>query len=147
MATKTLENPKVAPKAEKPKAKATTARKLAELADAMFTLREERYALQRRVEELHKHEGEIKATLLAEIPLTGATGVSGKLAAVKVVEKKTARVFDWTALYAHVETTGNFELLQRRVSEAAVKERWAEDEDVPGVECAQVFDLSVSKVK
>ena len=129
------------------KVKGTTAAKLAKLADELFEARERRLALQKQAEEIQSRERELRALLIAEIPLTGATGVAGKLAAVKVAEKQVPQVSDWPALYAHIKKTGSFELLQRRVSEGAVKDRWAEDESVPGVECVKIVDLSVSKVK
>ena len=135
----------VTKKEEKPKS--TTARKLAAMADEIWSLRESRLALQRQIDEIHEKEREIKAALIAEIPLTGATGVSGKLAAVKVIEKMVPQVADWTELYKHIKKTGSFELLQRRVSETAVRDRWAEDETIPGVDCVEINDLSLSKVK
>ena len=138
---------KLVTKKEEEKPKATTARKLAGMADEIWSLRESRLALQRQIDEIHEKEREIKAALIAEIPLTGATGVSGKLAAVKVIEKMVPQVADWSELYKHIKKTGSFELLQRRVSETAVRERWAEDEKIPGVDCVTINDLSLSKVK
>jgi hypothetical protein len=42
-------------------------------------------------------------------------------------------VEDWPKLYAHIKKTGEFELMQRRLGETAVKERWDADKQVPGV--------------
>jgi hypothetical protein len=56
-------------------------------------------------------------------------------------------VTDWAELYQHIAETGNFDLLQRRVGEAAVKLRWEDGEAVPGIVSYPVEKLTLTKVK
>jgi hypothetical protein len=47
-----------------------------------------------------------------------------------------------SSAHAHVLATGDFSVLQRRLSEGAIKERWHADEEVPGVIKFPVWKLS-----
>ena len=60
--------------------------------------------------------------------------------------KKVAAVEDKESFVAHILATGQIDLLQFRLSEGAVKERWANEEEVPGVGEVEVYDLFDRKV-
>ena len=120
--------------------------KLAMLADQYYLTREERLAKQREVDALQEKESAVKAELIAAISKADASGVAGKLVRVTVVTKPKPQVKDWDALYAYVRRRGAWDLLQRRLSETAVKERWEDGKSIPGVESFNVVDLSVNKL-
>jgi hypothetical protein len=54
-------------------------------------------------------------------------------------------VSDWAAFYAHVQNTGDFDLMHRRVADAAVAERWENKQEVPGVGRFPVETITVSQ--
>ena len=120
---------------------------LATKADAYKELRDKRLALKREVDSLYQQEKDLKHELIVYLQSSkGVTGVSGHLCRIALRPKHTAQVEDWDALYDHIRKTGEFELLQRRVGEGAVKERWDDGAVVPGVIDYQTDDLSVTKV-
>lgn len=118
---------------------------LGELADKLWDLREQRRELQREADKISEQEVEVKNLLIDRIPKSDATGVAGKKARVTIVTKQVPRVQDWDAFYKHVHKTKSFELLQRRVSEASVKERWEDGKEVPGVAQFTVVDVSIKR--
>jgi len=61
------------------------------------------------------------------------TGVQGALSRVQVTVKSVPVVNDWTALYAHIAKKKEFDLLNKALNAAAVKERWEQQKQVPGV--------------
>jgi hypothetical protein len=115
-------------------------------ADRLFKLREDVGALNKRIEELKAEESAIKNHLIDALPKSEARGVLGKLARAAVTTKVVPTVRDWEAFYKYVLKQKDFSLLQRRVSDAAVKERWEAKKTVPGVEPFMVIGVSVTKL-
>ena len=115
-------------------------------ADLLYTTREERLALQKKVDELKALESRIKEFFIDTLPKSQATGVAGKLARVTVVQKSSPMVEDWEAFYTYVKKNNAFDLMQRRLSDTAVKERWEDGKTIPGVGVNHYVDISMNKV-
>jgi len=115
-------------------------------ADLYFKLRNERLAAQKGVDAIEAREKYMMNHLIKHLPAADASGVAGKVARVTRHVKRVPTVKDWAALYVYIKKTGAFELLQRRVADAAVKERWDAGKQVPGVEAFTTVTLSVAKV-
>lgn len=115
-------------------------------ADLLFTIRKQRLELQRHIDLLTAKESELKAHIIGSLPDEDASGVSGMVARVTITTKSVAQVKDWEKFYEFVQTTGEFDLMQKRVSDAAVKERWEAGDSVPGVEPYSFKTLSINKV-
>ncbi len=120
--------------------------KIGEVADQLYNLRQERYALQKKVDAIAKQEEELKQHLLNVLPDDGAIGVSGVRARVTITTKHVPQVVDWGQFYAHVAANQAFSLMQRRLSDAAIKEILDAGEVVPGVELRELKGLSINKV-
>lgn len=121
-------------------------KKLGEVADLLYATRAKRLAMDKQVEDLKSQESALKQHLIDNLPKSETTGVAGKTARVQVVVKQRVGVDNWDALYAHIKKTGSFDLLQRRVSDTAVKDRWENSKQVPGVSATPVVDVSITKV-
>jgi hypothetical protein len=115
-------------------------------ADLYGRLRDDRLAAEKVAAEIAKREAEAREHLIKMIPAADTTGVSGKVYRVTRHVKKVPQVKDWALFYAHVKRTGHFELLQKRLGEAAIGERWDAGKSVPGVEAFTAVTLSVGKV-
>lgn len=119
---------------------------LGECADKLYKLREERLATQKVAEELEAEEKALKEHIIQTLPKSEASGVAGKVARVTVVTKQVPQVKDWKKFYAFIKKTGAFELLQRRLTDKAVAERWEVGKAVPGVEPFGVVTISLNKL-
>jgi hypothetical protein len=119
---------------------------LAEMADKLYTVRERRLALKRQVDELQKEETSISDFLIEHIAKDDATGVAGKLVRVTVVTKPKPTLKSWDDLIAYCRRRNAWDLIQHRLSEDAVNQRWADGKEVPGVEVFNVVKLSLNKV-
>ena len=115
-------------------------------ADALYEVRQARLDLQKKVDALSEQETALREHIIQTLPKSQASGVAGKLARVTVVTKDVPQVKDWDKLYAHVKKTGQFELLQRRLSDSAFKERQEAGKTVPGVELFRAVTVSINKV-
>lgn len=131
------------PKPEKPKFKIPKA--LGACADRLYELRDLKAAAQKAVDAIEAEYNAIKEYVIETLPKSEASGVAGRTGRVAVVRKEVPQVEDWTAFYAHVKKTGAFELLQRRLGEGAVKERWEAGKVVPGVTKFTAVTISLTK--
>ena len=129
------------------KRKKALPRTLGACADRMYQIRDEKKILKAQIDVLDSEFKEIKEKLIAELPKSKAEGVTGRAATATIKLKDIATVKNWDLFYKHVKRTDNFSLLQRRVSDAAVKERWSDGKKVPGVEPFRVVDISLTKKK
>jgi hypothetical protein len=118
---------------------------LGECADALYQLRERRLQLQRELDGLTAEETRYREHLVAALEHQGLTAVAGQTCRAGLTETKIGHVTDWAALEEYIIVTGDFSLLQRRANDAALRERWAEGETVPGVEPFAVTKVSLTK--
>jgi hypothetical protein len=129
-----------------PKPKFKFPKALGACADRLFTVRQQRLEIQKQVDLLQSEESAIKEHIINTLPKSEASGVAGKLARVTVVSKQVPQVKDWDAFYKHVKKSGDFDLLQRRLTDSAIKERWEAGKEVPGVEHFNAISVSINKV-
>ena len=115
-------------------------------ADLLFDIRQQRLSAQKVVDEFKEQEKLLTDHIIDTLP-KGDQGAIGKHHQVSVYTDAVPRAADWDAIYKHIKRTGNFELLQRRLSDTAVKERWDDGKEIPGVESFNVVKVSLTKKK
>jgi len=116
-------------------------------ADLLYRVREERLNMQRDVKEYEDFEKELKRHLIDNLPKSDATGAAGKVARVQIEVEAQPVVEDWDKFYTHIKKKGEFDLLNRAVNRAAVRERWDAGKPIPGVGKFNATKVSVTKVR
>jgi hypothetical protein len=119
---------------------------IAVLIDIYNKARHDRLDEQKKVDALEVQEKKWKAELIATLKEAELTAAGGKTAIAKLVIKNEPAVKSIDDLYRHIRETGEFDLLYRRVNNAAVKARWDQGVVVPGVESYPVESLSLSQI-
>ncbi|CAB4142722.1 hypothetical protein UFOVP1414_33 [uncultured Caudovirales phage] len=114
-------------------------------ADMLFVLREERLAAEKAAAVIAAKETALKEYIINNLPKSD-TGSQGKTHRVSVVTKIVPQVEDWEKVYTYITKTKNFQLLQRRLSDAAVEEIWESGKKVPGVGTFNVVKISLTKI-
>ena len=114
-------------------------------ADRLHELRTKRLEVQKLVDQFEAEEKALKEYVIQNLPKSD-TGAQGKYYRVSVVTKVVPRVEDWDAFYKYVKKTGSFELMQRRLSDSAVAERWDAGKVIPGVDRFQAVSISLTKI-
>jgi hypothetical protein len=117
----------------------------AAVADELYRARESRLKLQAQVADIETREKELKEYLLSNLSKSKAEGITGKLATVQVVPASIPQVKDWPALYKYILKKKAFELLQRRLTDSAVAEKWEAGEAIPGIVSFDFFKISCNK--
>lgn len=117
-------------------------------ADLLYDTREQRLALAKQVEELATEEQRIKDHIINNLRKDDNTGGAGKHHRVQVVPKWKPRVdpTKWDKFYAWVAKNKRFDLLQKRLNDAAGKELIEAGKKVPGLERFKYVDVSLTKV-
>lgn len=133
---------KLAPKV--PKLKIPKA--LGACADMLFDLKQERLALEKVVDSMKANEKTLTDHIIDNLP-KGDTGACGKHHKAVVVTEAIPRVEDWDKTYAYIKRHNAFELLQRRLNAAAVRERLEDGKTIPGVGSFTAVKVSLTKVK
>lgn len=116
-------------------------------ADLYADVRELRLAMEKEVAEVKKRENEIKDHIIENLDKTEDTGAMGLSYSARVVTKPVPKIGDWGVFTSWIRKNDRFDMLQKRLSEKAVKDFWEEeDRDVPGVEKFNHVDLSIRKL-
>lgn len=117
------------------------------LVDLFVARRDRRLSLDREAEMEKEVEGYMKAELLRRMVTLNQHALASDRQQVVLNRKEKATPTDWGALYAFIKEHAAFELLQRRVNEGSVKERWESGQEVPGVGKVLVDDLTIRKLR
>jgi hypothetical protein len=111
----------------------------------LFEMREQRLTLQRQVDKMEQDEKDLMYTLtnsmVSDDVLTSTT--DGFVAKRKTVNSPIVQ--DWAATLDYIKTTGQVDLLQKRLTESAVKARWDSGVDIPGVDKLVKHTVTITK--
>jgi|SRR5215203_3540098 len=107
--------------------------------------REARLQKSKEVDDLQKEESKLKEEIIRTMQGQELKTIGIPSCTVKLQEKIKPTVSNWEILYQHIAMTNEFDLLQRRLTETAVKLRWEDKLEVPGVQKYPIYDLSISK--
>ena len=114
-------------------------------ADKLYDVRAEKAQVKKVLAELDEQEKILKNHIIDELPKSQAEGITGRKAKVTINTKKIGSVKDWDMLYKYILRHKHFSLLQRRLSDSAVQERWEDKKKIPGVEPFTVVKVSCTK--
>lgn len=112
-----------------------------ELIKGWRTFRDARLEAERKANKIKTTETALKSFLLECFKAQKLEGMIIAGRSTGLSTKTTPAVEDKEKLLAFIKETGALELLQFRLSNGAVEERWAAEQDVPGVQEIEVYDL------
>lgn len=121
-------------------------KKEGDLADLLYRTREMRLDIQKRIEKLEKLEGQLRDYFIDNLPKSNKSGIAGGVARVQIEVKPVPQVENWEKFYAYIMKHKAFDLLQRRLSEGAAKERMEEEGKLPGVMIFNAKKVSCTKI-
>jgi len=113
--------------------------------DALYALRENRLAIERRVKELKEEEVQARNAIFEMLAAMGLTKASGSMATCGIKVSNVPLVEDWDMLWAHIAETKQFDLIQKRISVTAWRARFDDGVETPGVSKVEDVDISLTK--
>jgi hypothetical protein len=106
----------------------------------------ERLELNKKADALEKDEHKIKAELIAALKATGNTEFRSDRCFLQLKPKIKPVAEHWALVFKFIKDNDAFDILQKRLTETAVKARWDEGVIIPGINKFPVDDLSITTV-
>jgi hypothetical protein len=114
--------------------------------DLALRMREARMAKEKEAELLKAEETSIKEHILKTFKKSEIAKASGKYGQASLSYPTRANAEDWEKIYSHIQKSGDFDLLFRRLNDKACADRMAAGESLPGVSLYQDVKVNLSKV-
>lgn len=108
----------------------------------LLSLRKRRLDLQREADLLEQQEKALKTQLINEMIASGADSFQDGEDIAYLKQSIEPQVDSWSSLLTYIHETGQLDLLQKRVTASAIKARWADGVDIPGVNPVTKRDLT-----
>lgn len=102
--------------------------------DSLWAKREEKREVEAKVKVIESEIAAIEESLMDRMDKEETSKSQGTKASVSITQATVANVEDWAAFHAYVAKNKYFHLLQKRVSDPAVRELWDAGKKVPGVQ-------------
>jgi hypothetical protein len=115
--------------------------------DALYLARQARLDKQKEVDALKAAEDAEAVAIQAELHSRGIPELSGAVGSFTLKIKEEPEVVSWSDFQEHIRQTGELDLLQKRPMVSAIKARWEEGNDVPGVGRLEVETFTLGKAK
>lgn len=115
------------------------------LIDELYVLRTDRLELSKKVDALKTQEAQLRAKIIAQLRDVDLASGSGRIATGSITTSKEARMLDWNEFWQWAVEHDARDVIQKRVSITAIRERWEAGVEVPGLEAVEVADLSLTK--
>ncbi len=97
------------------------------------------------VKTIKEQQDNLDRLLMWKMDKTGVTRVGNDDASVSIGTDVVADVTDWESVYEHIQSTGDFSLIQRRVSSTAYRELLNMGENVPGMQPREIRRINFRK--
>lgn len=118
--------------------------KLNELIDKLSSIRQRRAEISAEDKQLSQDAAKLEANIMSELTTVGITKAeadSGNSVTMKQTSYPT--ITDWPMFYKHVQETNGFDLLHKRLSNVAFRDRWEAGAVIPGTAASKIWELSL----
>lgn len=115
--------------------------------DLAWALSQKRRVLENEVKALKEQESALEAFIKESFLKDGIESLRGRQAVAALSRYMVPSAKNWDQVWAHIKKTGDFDLLQKRISTTAWRERYNAGKPVPGIEPVQVVDITVKAAK
>lgn len=111
--------------------------------DEMWALREKKRALEAQIKTIEEQMKSLEETVFGLMDAQDTRKAEGQHASVSINESTVGTVEDWDAVWAYIAKNKYFHLVQKRLSDPALRELWQLGKVVPGVQPFKKRSLSV----
>jgi hypothetical protein len=116
-----------------------------DLIDDFVATKNEREELSAKIKDMTTKLGRLEGDIMKLMSEAGLSQAASDKASCTMKLSKHPAIKDWKAFYDYVADTGQFELLHKRLSSTAFRERWEAGEVIPGTEASDLWELTVRR--
>ena len=106
--------------------------------NALSKLKNQKDDLNKQLKDLNVCKDALENKLYKLMATAGISRASNGVATVSIGTEVVFNATDWDAVYAHVQSTGDFSIMHRRLSNAAIREIASAGGAVPGTEAVEM---------
>jgi hypothetical protein len=119
---------------------------LTELIEQLVEIRRKRTDIASQDSELSKQSSQLEADIMHLMSEVGTTKAATETGHSVVMAKKSVPVItDWDAFYSYVQQTKSFDLLHKRLSTTAFKDRAENGEQIPGSSITELWGITLTQ--
>ena len=122
--------------------KITIKENLDDLMNKLTDMREIIATTEQGLKELKQRKNDLEATLIAKMNGQGLDRIGNDRCSISVKTEIVPTVEDWDAVYRHILSTEQFELLHKRMSASTYREFLSLDMELPGVKPTDVIRIN-----
>jgi hypothetical protein len=111
----------------------------------LYGMRESRLMIERQVKAMKADELAMRNEIFEWLAANNLKKASGTVATASIQVSAVPLVEDWDTFHIHIQQTGEFDLLQKRISVTAWRARSEDGIIVPGVSKVEDVDISLTK--
>lgn len=116
-----------------------------ECIDKLFMLRSQRIMLGKEIAERKRTEAKYTLHIIGKLRDSKLTGGMGERANASYKMESIPTAKDWPKVWAYIKEHDAFDMLAKKLSGKAVKERWEAGEIIEGIETFDKPKLSLTK--
>ncbi len=113
--------------------------------DQLYAKRVERLAAEKLIKAMKSDELALRVHIKRLLDAVSLEAGSGQTASTSIIHSIEPTPKDWPAIYSYIVENDAFDMLQRRLSATAVKDRWESGIVIPGIDKFETWDLSLTK--
>jgi hypothetical protein len=113
--------------------------------DMLYEQRAVRLQLQKTIDNAKAEEAKLQDHIIETFGKSEIRGAKGDVATAAIKSEVIVELKDWDAFVTWVAKTKSFDCLRKQPGSTAVKERWDNGEEVPGVSPMTKISLSLTK--
>jgi len=119
---------------------------LSELINQLVEVKQQRADLALQDSDLSKQAAQLEADIMHAMSEAGTTKAASEAGHSVTMSKKSVPVItDWESFYEYVSQTKSFDLLHKRLSSTAFKDRIEHGEQVPGSSITELWGINLTK--
>jgi len=106
--------------------------------NSLSKLKNQKDDINKQLKDLNVIKDTLEKKLYELMATAGISRASNGVATVSIGTEVVFNATDWDAVYAHVQSTGDFSIMHRRLSNAAIREIASAGGAVPGTEAVEM---------
>jgi hypothetical protein len=119
---------------------------LSELIEQLVEVKRKRTDIASQDSDLSKQAAQLEADIMHLMSEVGTTKAATETGHSVTMAKKTVPVItDWDAFYEYVQQTKSFDLLHKRLSTTAFKDRAENGEQIPGSSITELWGINLTQ--
>lgn len=111
----------------------------------ILELRSKVSELEAEAEELRIERSTLENELMESMANMGVTQLGSALGTATMKQSMKWAISNWDALLEYCVDSDSFDLIQKRISTKAVADRFAAEEEVPGVQGVPIYTVSIRR--